>query len=98
MSASKLATLDVPSADPRVTAADMFVDGCSARILVRSHDALYELVGAPSATVEELLASPLIDVPVAVEPQGEAVAWRPDGAAYFTISEGVDPTLWRVDD
>ncbi len=93
-----LATLDVPSADPRVTAADMYVDGCSARILVRAHDSLYELSGAPDATVPALLATPLVPMPVAVEPQGEAVAWRADGAAYFTTSEGANPTLWRVDD
>jgi hypothetical protein len=96
--AIELATLDIPSADPRVTAADMFVDGCSARILIRSHDALYMLTGGPDATVASLLASPLVAVPVAIEPQGEAVAFRADGHAYFTTSEGTNPTLWRVDD
>lgn len=96
--AVELATLTIPSADSRVTAADMFVDACSARILVRSHDALYQLSGAPTATVPELLASPLVEMPVAAEQQGESVAWSVDGRAYFTTSEGANPPLSRVDD
>ena len=87
-----------PASDPRVTAADMSVDDCSARILVRTYGSLYELRGTATATVLDLIASAFATMPVAVEPQGEAVAYAVDGRAYFTTSEGTDPTLSRVDD
>jgi len=90
--------LTIPSADPRVTAADMAVDACAARILVRSHDALYELRGAAAATVPELLTAGLATLPVASEPQGEAAGYAVDGSAYFTTSEGAAPPLYRVAD
>lgn len=94
--ATKVTTLSIPSSDPRVTAADMFVDQCAARILIRSHDALYQLRGTPDSSVATLLAGPLIPMPVAPEPQGEAVAWAADGSAYWTTSEGANPTLYRT--
>jgi len=90
--------LTIPSADPRVTAADMAVDACAARVLVRSHDALYELRGAAAATVPELLTAGLATLPVASEPQGEAAGYAADGSAYFTTSEGAAPPLYRIAD
>jgi hypothetical protein len=96
--ATKIGELEIPASDPRVTAADMSVDDCSARILVRTYGSLYELRGTATATVLDLIASAFATMPVAVEPQGEAVAYAVDGRAYFTTSEGTDPTLSRVDD
>jgi hypothetical protein len=90
--------LSIPGDDPRVTAADMTVDACEARIAIRTYGALYELRGSPSAPVATLLGGALASLPVADEPHGEAVAYAADGAAYFTTSEGADPALHRVTD
>lgn len=95
--ATKLATIGFPAGDLRVTAADMFVDDCSAHILVRTRDRLWELRGPKDATVVELAAATAVAMPVAAEPQGEAVAFAADGSAYFTTSEGANPPLYRVD-
>ncbi|MFT3697609.1 MAG: hypothetical protein QM831_30980 [Kofleriaceae bacterium] len=96
--AVQLGTLTIPASDPRVTAADMAVDACSARILVRTYGPLYELRGTASASVVDLIGGALATMPVAAEAQGEAVAYSADGHAYFTTSEGEDPVLSRVDD
>ena len=34
---------------------------------------------------------------VTEEVQGEALAFTSDGTAYVTISEGSNPTVWRVE-
>ena len=96
--AQPIAELTIPAADPRVTAADLAIDACSARLLVRTYAALYELRAASTATIAELLTSALATMPVAAEPQGEAVAYAADGRAYYTTSEGASPTLSRVAD
>lgn len=95
--AEKIATFLAPKGDPRVTAADLAIDGCSARLAIRTRDHLYELRGAPDISVVDLLAAEPHKLPVADEPQGEGVAYAADGAAYFTVGEGVGPPLWRVD-
>jgi len=94
--AQPIAELTIPAADPRVTAADLAIDTCSTRLLVRTYGALYELRAAPTAPIAELLTAALATVPVADEPHGEAVAYAADGRAYYTTSEGTTPTLSRV--
>lgn len=79
-----------------VTAADLQVDGCGVRLLVRTYDRLFEVRGEPTDTIAQLLARPAVAVPVAIEAQGEAVAYLPDGRAYLTVSEGAAPQLTRV--
>lgn len=94
--AQPIAELAIPAADPRVTAADLAIDTCGARLLVRTYGALYELRAGPTASIAELLSSALATMPVADEPHGEAVAYAADARAYYTTSEGVAPTLSRV--
>jgi hypothetical protein len=94
--AQPIAELTIPAADPRVTAADLAIDSCGARLLVRTYGALYELRAAATAPIAELLTAALASVPVAIEPHGEAVAYAADGRAYYTTSEGATPTLSRV--
>jgi hypothetical protein len=95
--AERIGTFEVPKGDTRVTAADLTVDECAVRLAIRTRKRLYELRGAPDASVLELLAATPHELPVADEEQGEGMAYADDGAAYFTISEGTSPTLWRVD-
>jgi hypothetical protein len=71
----------------QVTAADL--SPCGNALLVRTTERLYELRsmdGAP-ATVGALLLAKHDDVPLAMEPQGEAVSYAADGLGYVTASE-----------
>ena len=76
-----------------VTGGDVSQDGT--RIIVR---------GYFSATVwkrEDGLPLPAIfsedgcPLPLRVEPQGEAMAFSPDGHFYYTLSEGVNQPIYR---
>jgi hypothetical protein len=93
-----VAQLTIPGDDPRVTAADLVIDDCNARLAIRTYGALYELRAAATATIPELLGGALATMPVADEPHGEAVAYSANGHAYFTTSEGELPALNRVSD
>jgi hypothetical protein len=75
------------------TAADLRPDGT--RLLVRTYAELFEyaldgagLDGAPVAKIEEL--------PHGLELQGEAVAYSRDQRTIWHVSEGTNPTLFRV--
>jgi hypothetical protein len=82
-------TLRLPAADSIVTGADFHP--CGDRMLVRTTESLYEL-SAPGKPVETLFAATPVKVPVATEPQGEAVTYSLDGRRYFTSSEtGPEP-------
>lgn len=43
----------------------------------------------------DVLSTPAAKVPVRFEPQGEAIAFSADGRAYYTISEGSRPPIYR---
>lgn len=95
--AVRIGMFEPPSGDARVTSADLVVDDCAVRLAIRTRNRLFELRGQPETSIAELLAGDPHKLPVADEPQGESVAYTSDGRAYFTISEGTGPTLWRVD-
>lgn len=69
------------------------VSPCGDRVLLRTYFSLLEYTVPPGKGIADALASAPRSVPVAKEPQGEAVAYRPDGRGYFTASEGVAVTL-----
>lgn len=94
--ASAVASLSIPSGDPRITAADLRVDACGVRLLVRTYSSLWELSAPTGATIAQLLAVPAVSVPVATEPQGEAVTYLPSGHAYLTVSDGPEPRISRA--
>lgn len=68
---------------------------CENRLLIRTYGSLYEFVG-PTSPFEAVFSATPKQVPVASEPQGEAVAYRFDGAGYFTASEGNNVPLDAV--
>jgi hypothetical protein len=85
-------TLSVPTAvDGRLTAAD--VSPCGDSILLRLYNRLVELkLPAGETNFERIFGATPVDVPVANEPQGEAVAYSADGRTFFTASEKlIDP-------
>jgi hypothetical protein len=86
---------DIPIADGAVvTGGD--IHPCASRVLLRTYGALYEYRAAAGAAFETTFGATAISVPVAREPQGEAVGYALDGRGYVTISEGASPTLNRV--
>lgn len=86
-----VAQLPFPTAsDDPITGAD--VNACGTRVLVRLYDGLVELSVAGGQPFESIFQSALRRVTVAAEPQGEAIAYARDGAAFFTGSERLNPT------
>ena len=87
-----LATLATGPSDEdlaaRVTAADLWLD--PPRLLVRTYFHLYEV----DLTAPEAPGDP-VELAAAVEFQGEAVAWAPDGG-FWQVSEWQSPTLWHT--
>jgi hypothetical protein len=69
------------------------VSPCGDRVLLRTYTSLYEFRGAGAIAA---LGSKPVKVPVAKEPQGEAVEYRAGGSGYFTASEGASGQLSRV--
>jgi hypothetical protein len=90
-----LATVDIPSPSSSVltgffgltiTAADRSPDG--SRVLLRTYDSVVELTSRDgSADLAGLAGWAVEELPGPVEPQGEAVAYLPDGRGYLTVSE-----------
>ncbi len=71
----------------RATAADLSTDG--ATLLLRTYFHLYELdLREPTAP------GPAVEIPFALEPQGEAVAYDPVRGGFWQVSEGAGATLW----
>jgi hypothetical protein len=90
----RVATLPVPSgADPQLTGAD--VSPCGDAVLVRLYNKLLLFRVPAGGQLEDAFSAPFTQVPVAQEPQGEAVAFAADGRSYYTASEalGGDPPL-----
>lgn len=71
---------------------DIAPDGAS--IAIKTYAQVYLWCRAVTQTIAQALAAAPATVPYTAEPQGEAVAWRADGAAYYTLSEGTSPHLY----
>jgi hypothetical protein len=66
-------------------------------LLVRSYSAVRLWTRLTDEPWSAALARTAERLPMIAEPQGESVAWRRDGLAYFTASEGARPPLHRFD-
>jgi hypothetical protein len=78
-------TLSVPWTAGAITGGAF--NGCGDRILIRSKAAMFELARSPSQDLVSIFGATPVSVPLAVEPQGEAVTYSADGSRYFTASE-----------
>ena len=94
--AEMIATFNVPTGNALVTGADLRVDDCGTRLVIRTYTHVFELRGSATATIAELFASAPISQPAPSEMQGEAIAWAADGRGYFTTSEGTNAPLSYV--
>jgi hypothetical protein len=93
--AVKVGDLPVPAAGDQ-PATGGSAHPCGAGFLLRTGNTLYEFRNAPGAPFEQAFRATPVMVPVGNEPQGEAVAYGPDGRSYYTTSEGASPPLHRV--
>jgi hypothetical protein len=93
---TRVGTLTLPAGLANaVTAGDISADGNS--IAVRTYGAVHLWSRAADQTVVATLAAAECRGPVPAEGQGESVAFRPDGRAYYTVSEGGSAALHRFD-
>lgn len=77
-------------------AADISADG--AMILIKSYTTIFFWGRNPGETISETLSRAPIQLPYSPEPQGEAIAFSPDGKAFYTLSEtrfDILPVLYR---
>lgn len=71
---------------PAITGADVSAQGTA--IIVRAYSGVFLWNRAPGESIADSLSHEPCKLPMASEPQGEAVGFTPDGARYFTVSEG----------
>ncbi|MFL5320336.1 MAG: hypothetical protein ACJ790_11820 [Myxococcaceae bacterium] len=95
-SATKIASVTAPNNSDQIsTAADVHPSG--ERILIRTYSHLWELRSPGALTVETVWTAQPVEIPAAVQPQGEAVSYLADGRGYLLGTEGVGEGLFRVD-
>jgi hypothetical protein len=66
------------------------------RILLRTYTTVWEYRGAPGDDVATILATMPIEAPAPRQPQGEAIAYDPDGRGYLVGSEKTGAPLYRI--
>ncbi|MEB2777976.1 hypothetical protein SYJ56_21865 [Algoriphagus sp. D3-2-R+10] len=67
------------------TGADISADG--SQILVKNYLTIYYWRRNAGETIEKAMSREPIQLPYSPEPQGEAIGFRPDGKAFYTLSE-----------
>lgn len=76
-----------------ITGGDVSPDG--SLVALRTYTSVLVWDRAKGQSVAEALAKPPCSAPAPTEPQGEALAFEPDGRGYITVSEGANPALNR---
>lgn len=89
----ELAWPETTDNDDRPSAADISADG--SEVLIRSRTAAYYWsIPEASSIVDTLVGVPGIEIPLADEPQGEAIAFDAVGRNYFTLSEDPNQPIY----
>lgn len=76
----------------RTTGGDISPDGRWILIKTYTHGFLWER--PENSSVAQALSTRPCEVPLAVEQQGEAIGFAPDGSGYFTVSEGSSQPIY----
>ena len=84
---------DLPFAG--ATGGDISPDG--RWIVIRTYFSAYIWERDPGISIGAALLTPGCPVPLAVEPQGEAICFSSDVEGYITISEGVNPVIYLAE-
>ena len=74
----------------KVTSAGISADG--SEVMIRTYSQLFYYKRQPGESITDLLKRAPRLLPLASEPQGEAVGWAVDGTGYYTTSEKPDAT------
>jgi hypothetical protein len=82
------------SGSPLATGGDIARNGSAA--LVRTYSGVFLWRRAETATLAEAFAEPPCALTAPREKQGEALAFSVDGSAYYSVSEGSRPPLYRM--
>lgn len=83
------------SGSPLVTGTDIANDGSA--VIVRTYTSAFLWTRASGFTISGALAQSPCAMPVANEPQGEAIAFSVDRRAFYTVSEGANAPVYRTD-
>lgn len=78
------------------TGGDISQDGC--QIIIKNYSSVFYWNRNPSESIFEALMRMPVKLPYSQEPQGEAVAFSPNGKSYYTTSEkrlDQNPVLYR---
>lgn len=78
----------------KVTSAGISPD--NREILIRTYDQLFYYPRRAGESVADALKRAPRLIPLASEPQGEAVGWAIDGSGYYTTSENPDASLQAI--
>jgi len=62
-------------------------------IAIRTYTNAYVWIRASGAAIGDALQSPPCEIPLANEPQGEAIGFAPNGQGYYTVSEGLSQPI-----
>ncbi|MGY6545725.1 hypothetical protein [Arthrospiribacter ruber] len=79
-------------------AGDISADGT--KILIKNYLAVFYWERNPGESIPDALMRNPVILPYKPEPQGEAIAFHPNGQTYFTLSEKrfqIEPVLYRYD-
>lgn len=90
-----VATIDLPGFGPLGAATGGAVSADGTRLLLRTPTTALEWIGAPGLKLAETLTTSPRRVSLPRTPRGEAVAYRPDGAALVLTTEGVPALLYE---
>ena len=77
------------------TRGDVSPDG--SLVVVRTYGTAFAWRRPAGARLEAAFATEPCPLPLAKEPQGEAIGFSHDGTSLLTVSEGTSPTLYRSD-
>ncbi len=82
----------------RFVGGDISSDGLE--LLMKTYDHVYYWSREPAQDIAETLIQEPVKLNYTPEPQGEAIAFHPNGSAYFTLSEerdGVEAVLYKYE-
>ena len=91
LQATKVGEVDPPDGRAKFTGGAVHPDATG--VLLRTNSRSFYWVMDPEQTVAEALRGDACQLPLAVEVQGEAIAWLAGGEGIMTIGEGPNPAI-----
>ncbi|WP_394842062.1 hypothetical protein LZC95_33915 [Pendulispora brunnea] len=91
----KIAELNLPSGQSG-TATGADIHPCAPRFLLRTYSRVYEFRAGANESFDQAFTKAPVTLTAPSEDQGEAIAYAADGSGYYTVSEGTQPALYRI--